>query len=65
LINDLDVIGLLNAQVVNMGRYGRTKKIRLGITPGLFKSVYSDDERLGRLLSYSPKFTALGARNRH
>ena len=66
LINDLDVIGLLNAQVVNMGRYGRTKKIRLGITPGLFKTVYSDDERLSRLLSYSPKFTALSSsRSRH
>jgi cell division control protein 6 len=65
LINDLDVIGLLNAQVVNMGRYGRTKKIRLGITPGLFKTVYSDDERLSSLLSYCPKFTALSFKGRH
>jgi cell division control protein 6 len=55
LINELDVIGLLNTQVVNMGRYGRTKKIRLSITPGLFKNVYSDDERLSQLMSYSPK----------
>ncbi len=65
LINDLDAIGLLNAQVFNMGRYGRTKKIRLSITPGLFRSVYSNDERLSRLLSYSPKFTALGSKSRH
>lgn len=55
LINELDVIGLLNTQVVNMGRYGRTKKIRLSITPALFKNVYSDDERLSQLMSYSPK----------
>jgi cell division control protein 6 len=65
LINDLDVIGLLNAQVVNMGRYGRTKKIRLGITPGLFKSVYSNDERLSTLLSYSPRFASLSSRGKH
>jgi len=55
LINELDVIGVLNTQVVNMGRYGRTKKIRLGITPGVFKNVFADDERLGCLLGYSPK----------
>jgi cell division control protein 6 len=65
LINDLDVIGLLNAQVVNMGRYGRTKKIRLGISPGLLKSVYSNDERLSRLLTYSPKFTGLSSKGRY
>lgn len=63
LINELDVIGLLNAQVVNMGRYGRTKKIRLGITPGLFKDAYSDDERLSRLLTYSPKLVTLGPKS--
>jgi hypothetical protein len=26
LVNELDAIGLLNTQVINMGRYGRTKK---------------------------------------
>jgi len=55
LINELDVIGLLNTQIVNMGRYGRTKKIRLCITPGVFKNVFLDDERLCRLLAYTPK----------
>jgi cell division control protein 6 len=55
LINELDAIGLLNTQVVNMGRYGRTKKIRMSIALGAFKSVFSDDERVSRLLTYSPK----------
>jgi len=58
LINELDAIGLLNTQVVNMGRYGRTKKIRLGITPGVFRNVFADDDRLSRLLTYSPKHLA-------
>ena len=65
LINELDVIGLLNTQVVNMGRYGRTKKIRLGITLGLFKNVYSDDERLNQLLTFSPKLATLSSKDRH
>ncbi len=55
LINELDVIGLLNTQVVNMGRHGRTKRIRLGITAGGLRNVFTDDERLGQLLTYSPK----------
>lgn len=64
LINELDVIGLLNTQVVNMGRYGRTKKIRLGVNATFFKNVYSDDERLSQLLTYSPKQISV-ARNRN
>lgn len=55
LINELDSLGLLNTQVVSMGRYGRTKKIRLSIPQSLFKNVFIDDDRFGRLLCYSPK----------
>ena len=32
LINEFDSMGLVNAKVVSMGRYGRTKKIRLEIS---------------------------------
>ncbi len=55
LINELDVIGLLNTQVVSMGRYGRTKKIRLGVARSIIRSVFMNDERLGRLIKYAPK----------
>jgi len=65
LINELDVIGLLNTQVVNMGRYGRTKKIRLSITTTLFKTIFSDDERVSRLLEHSPKPMMLVSRSKH
>jgi len=64
LINELDVIGVLNTQVVNMGRYGRTKKIRLGITSGVFRNVFADDDRLSRLLAYSPKHLVEVSRSR-
>ena len=50
LINELDVMGLLNAKVVSMGRYGRTKKIRLEIARTLIKNVFGSDDRIGRLI---------------
>ena len=50
LINELDAMGLLNARVVSMGRYGRTKKIRLEIPRSLIRDVFGEDSRLGRLV---------------
>jgi cell division control protein 6 len=55
LVNELDSVGLLNAQVISMGRYGRTKKIRLEVTRTLIKEVFGNDDRLGRLMKYSPR----------
>ncbi|MCW4046256.1 MAG: orc1/cdc6 family replication initiation protein [Candidatus Bathyarchaeota archaeon] len=49
LVNELDAMGLLNAKVVSMGRYGRTKKIRLEISRALVKEVFSSDARLGHI----------------
>jgi len=55
LINELDVMGLLNSKVVSMGRYGRTKKIRLEISRTLIRSVFGSDARLEPLIDYAPK----------
>jgi cell division control protein 6 len=55
LINELDSLGLLNTQVVSMGRYGRTKKIRLSIAPSFLKNIFVGDTRFERLLNYSPR----------
>lgn len=55
LINELDTLGLLNTQVVSMGRYGRTKKIRLSIAPSFLKNIFAGDTRFERLLNYSPR----------
>jgi cell division control protein 6 len=48
-------MGLVNAKVVSMGRYGRTKKIRLEISRSLIKDVFSSDNRFSRLIEYSPQ----------
>jgi cell division control protein 6 len=64
LVNELDAMGLLNAKVVSMGRYGRTKKIRLEITRTLIRDVFTNDSRLGRLVGYEPKCLSKHAHNR-
>ncbi len=55
LINELDVMGILNARVMSFGRYGRTKKIRLGVSSKTITEVLSDDEVAGALLGTVPK----------
>jgi cell division control protein 6 len=55
LMNELDSIGLLNAQVISMGRYGRTKKIRLEVTRALIREVFANDDRIGSLIRHEPR----------
>ena len=55
LINELDVMGILNARVVSFGRYGRTKKIRIGVSPRVITETYAEDSIVGRLFGYIPK----------
>jgi cell division control protein 6 len=55
LINELDITGILNARVVSLGRYGRTKKIRLAIPNGIIKDAFSNDPWTNKVLEYSPK----------
>ena len=54
LINELDVMGLLNSKVVSMGRYGRTKKIRLEISRSHIQDVLGNEERIAPLIKYHP-----------
>ena len=55
LINELDVMGILNARVVSFGRYGRTKKIRVGVSPRVIADTYAEDNLAGRLFGHVPK----------
>ena len=57
LVNELDSMGLVNAKVVSMGRYGRTKKIRLEIARSLIRDVFGTDARFGRIIEYTPHVT--------
>lgn len=55
LINELDINGILNSRVVSLGRYGRTKKVKLAIPGSVIKEVYSDDPWTVQLIDYTPK----------
>lgn len=54
LLNELDAVGLLNTQVESMGRYGRSKKIRLEVNRAIIKEVFSKDSRVDCLVKYDP-----------
>ena len=54
LVNELDSMGLVNAKVVSMGRYGRTKKIRLEISRSLIRTVFGADIRFSHMINYKP-----------
>ncbi len=43
IINELDMLGLINARVVSMGRYGRTKVISLSASASSVKAGLSSD----------------------
>ncbi|MDH5481335.1 MAG: ORC1-type DNA replication protein [Candidatus Bathyarchaeota archaeon] len=55
LVNELDSMGILSTKVISMGRYGRTKRIRLEIVRTLVSDVFAGDTRLGRLVDYEMK----------
>jgi len=51
LINELDTQGLINAKLVNHGRYGRTKNITLTISNETLQETVAEDELVGQTLS--------------
>jgi archaeal cell division control protein 6 len=55
LLNELDIMGIINARVVSFGRYGRTKKIRLGVEPRSVNSAFGSDELVKGLLEHSSR----------
>ncbi len=64
LINELDAMGLLNSKVVSMGRYGRTKKIRIELSRTLIQDVFGTDNRLSRIVESGPKSLSKTSRGR-
>ncbi len=54
LLSELDMLGVIKSDLVNMGRRGRTRKIFLLTPPDEVEEAISGDELLSSLLSYKP-----------
>ncbi|MEM4297118.1 MAG: orc1/cdc6 family replication initiation protein [Nitrososphaerota archaeon] len=50
LLSELDLLGLVSANVVSQGRYGRTKRISALVTSQLLRSVFQEDPVIGSLV---------------
>ncbi len=46
LVSELDILGLINAAIVNRGRYGRTKEISLSVPVDSVQPVLFEDYKL-------------------
>ena len=56
LIGELDIMGLLNSRVISLGRYGRTKKISLGIPQRIIVQCFLEDEQFKKMINYHPRY---------
>jgi cell division control protein 6 len=54
LISELDMLGLINAQVKSKGRYGRTKEIQMSVPLEGTKSVLREDNTIDDVADYDP-----------
>ncbi len=50
IVSNLDTLGLISAPVINQGRYGRTKRISLGVQPSVVKNVFKEDAMMAALV---------------
>ena len=53
LLNELDMLGMIDAFLMSKGRHGRTKRITLSITPIQVRNALASDGRFDELLSIS------------
>ncbi len=52
LINELDMLGIITAQVISKGRYGRSKKISLSIPKSVLTSILEEDYKIKKVKDF-------------
>ncbi|MEQ9714457.1 MAG: ORC1-type DNA replication protein [Candidatus Asgardarchaeia archaeon] len=52
LINELDMLGIVNARVISKGRYGRSKRIKLAVSRKLIRNLLEDDPRFQKISKF-------------
>jgi len=53
-INELDLAGIILANLKSMGHYGRTKFIKLDINVELLENIFSEIDKFQNILNYKP-----------
>ena len=53
IINELEMLGIVNARLINRGRYGKTREVRLMVDPNTVIKVLNNEPRIRLLLKRS------------
>jgi cell division control protein 6 len=51
ILSELDLQGIISADIVNSGRHGRTKKVRVLLAPKVIKEILAEDSMVNSLLT--------------
>jgi cell division control protein 6 len=60
LVNELDMLGIINATIESKGRYGRTKMIKLSVPHSQVKEILEEDETIKNISRFLPKISQQG-----
>jgi cell division control protein 6 len=52
LLNELAMLGIVNTKVVSMGRYGRTTKVSLSVSPREVRNILCEDYHIKRVSDF-------------
>ena len=56
LLNELSMLGVVNTKVVSMGRYGRTTKVSLSVSPREVRNILCEDFHIKKVSDFDATF---------
>ncbi|MFW9922002.1 MAG: ORC1-type DNA replication protein [Candidatus Thorarchaeota archaeon] len=56
LLNELSMLGVVNTKVVSMGRYGRTTKVSLSVSPREVRNILCEDFHIKKVSDFDASF---------
>jgi len=52
LLNELSMLGIVNTKVVSMGRYGRSTKVSLSVSPREVRNILVEDYHIKKVSDF-------------
>lgn len=56
LLNELSMLGVVNTKVVSMGRYGRTTKVSLSVSPREVRNILCEDYHIKKVSDFDANY---------